>query len=372
MTGYTWAIVQGSLPPGLSSTLASITFNITGTPTQAGTYTFTVKVTDSLNNTAQQTATIIVNSGTPPQITSPVGLPLGSIGQAYSYTFAATGGSGGYQWSIIGSKPDPSLNFSAAGVLSGTSTVPNDCVEGQNRWVGSSYPSTYFTVKVTDSAGQSASKNFCIPSFYPTPQITGFTPSSVTLDGAQHTVTVNGQNFRSNANLELPTFTTVPSTYGSSNTLSFVVYPNQSGGAWSPFPPTGSQSQYPVGQISARVLQPYSIPSNADVYFIVYNPAPVVSSVSGVGLSGTGPCKVNQSCKLLINGSGFTFDTAYLITQTNASLGIQNHSSTPVPWSTVTTDYFSVSSAGQYTVRVTNTNTSGGSASVEATFTVTN
>jgi hypothetical protein len=376
--GFTWAIVQGSLPPGLSSaptvtsSCTGCALVISGTPTQAGTYPFTVKLTDSLNNSVQQALTIIINSGTPPQITSPVGLTLGAIGQAYSYTFAATGGSGGYQWSIIGSKPDPSLTLSSAGVLSGTSTVPNDCPEGQNRWVGSSYPSTYFTVQVTDSASQSASKQFCVPSFYPTPQITGFTPASVTLDGAQHTVTVNGQNFRSNAALQMPTFSTVPSTYLSSSALSFVVYPNQSGGAWSPFPPTGSQSQYPVASLSVRVLQPYAIPSNVDVPFTVYNPAPVVTSVTGVGLSGSGPCKVNQSCQLVINGSGFTFDTAYLIKETNATLGYQAHGSTPIPWNTVSTDFFSVSAAGQYTVRVTNTSTSVGTATVEAKFTVTN
>ena len=44
-TPYSWSIVSGSLPPGLS--LASSTGKITGTATTAGTYAFTVKVTDS-------------------------------------------------------------------------------------------------------------------------------------------------------------------------------------------------------------------------------------------------------------------------------------------------------------------------------------
>ena len=109
-----------------------------------------------------------------------------------------------------------------------------------------------------------------------------------------------------------------------------------------------------------------------DVSFTVYNPAPVVTTVSGIGLSGSGPCKVNQSCQLVINGSGFTYDTAILIKERNASVGYQAHSATAVPWASVTTDFFSVPTAGQYTVRVTNTNTIGGSTSVEATFTVTN
>jgi Putative Ig domain len=44
-TPYSWSVVPGSLPPGLS--LAPSTGKITGTPTTAGTYGFTVKVTDS-------------------------------------------------------------------------------------------------------------------------------------------------------------------------------------------------------------------------------------------------------------------------------------------------------------------------------------
>lgn len=43
--GYTWAIVGGALPPGLS--LDHSEDRITGTPTTAGTFTFTVQPTDS-------------------------------------------------------------------------------------------------------------------------------------------------------------------------------------------------------------------------------------------------------------------------------------------------------------------------------------
>lgn len=43
--GYTWAIVGGAIPPGLS--LDHSEDRITGTPTTAGTYTFTVQPTDS-------------------------------------------------------------------------------------------------------------------------------------------------------------------------------------------------------------------------------------------------------------------------------------------------------------------------------------
>ncbi|MGH2811589.1 MAG: putative Ig domain-containing protein, partial [Actinomycetota bacterium] len=43
-TPYSWSIVSGSLPPGLS--LSAATGQISGTPTRKGTFSFTVKVTD--------------------------------------------------------------------------------------------------------------------------------------------------------------------------------------------------------------------------------------------------------------------------------------------------------------------------------------
>ncbi len=44
---YTWSIISGSLPPGLSLDTSG---NITGTPTTPGTYNFTVQVVDPIGN----------------------------------------------------------------------------------------------------------------------------------------------------------------------------------------------------------------------------------------------------------------------------------------------------------------------------------
>jgi Peptidase family C25/Putative Ig domain/Ig-like domain from next to BRCA1 gene/Matrixin len=59
---YSWSLVQGSgtLPPGLTLTAAGV---ISGTPTTAGTYNFTVRTTDNVQATATKPLGIVVNSG---------------------------------------------------------------------------------------------------------------------------------------------------------------------------------------------------------------------------------------------------------------------------------------------------------------------
>ena len=57
--GYTWSLVSGQLPPGLE--LSESPGRITGVPTEPGTFTFTVRVTDSRDATAERTFSITVS-----------------------------------------------------------------------------------------------------------------------------------------------------------------------------------------------------------------------------------------------------------------------------------------------------------------------
>jgi hypothetical protein len=70
---YTWSIISGSLPAGLS--LSPSTGVISGTPTTGQVSSFTVKVADSAGNTATEAFAIVIESATPQQIT--VNFPVG-------------------------------------------------------------------------------------------------------------------------------------------------------------------------------------------------------------------------------------------------------------------------------------------------------
>ena len=56
---YTWSLVSGELPPGLE--LSESPGRITGTPTTAGTFTFTARVTDSREAFAERTFSITIS-----------------------------------------------------------------------------------------------------------------------------------------------------------------------------------------------------------------------------------------------------------------------------------------------------------------------
>ena len=130
---YTWKIISGSLPTGLT---LSATGEITGTPTASGPANFTVQVTDSQMH--QASAQLSINILPPPvlQITT-TSLPAGPQGQAYYAVLGATGGVPPYSWSITAGSLPTGLNpLSSNGVISGTPTKQG------------TYP---FTVQVADS-----------------------------------------------------------------------------------------------------------------------------------------------------------------------------------------------------------------------------
>jgi hypothetical protein len=117
------------LPAGLS--LDPSTGHITGTPTDGGTFTFRVSVSNEFGY-ADQYFTIAI-AGAPAFATT--SLPGGTAGSAYSTTLSASGGA---TFSVVGSSLPAGLSLSSAGVLSGTPTTAGN---------------TTFTVRATNAFG---------------------------------------------------------------------------------------------------------------------------------------------------------------------------------------------------------------------------
>ena len=64
VTPYVWALAAGALPPGVTMKPSTGTTNLylAGTPTAAGTYSFTIAVTDCRNTVSDMPYTIIVQA----------------------------------------------------------------------------------------------------------------------------------------------------------------------------------------------------------------------------------------------------------------------------------------------------------------------
>jgi hypothetical protein len=117
---YTWTVTAGALPAGL--TLNPATGQIGGTPTAAGTSSFTIQVGDSHGLTATKPLSLSIAVAF--AITTGSPLPAGTVSAPYAQTLQATGGPAPYIWALSqGSLPAGLLLNQATGVISGTPTA---------------------------------------------------------------------------------------------------------------------------------------------------------------------------------------------------------------------------------------------------------
>ena len=145
---YTWSITAGALPAGLR--LNPATGGLEGTPSTAGTSTFTVQVADSAAGTqAKATKAFTINVARLTQISLSSGtLAGGTVNRPYAQSLAATGGALPYTWSAIAGTLPPGLLLSSSGVLAGVPTTA----------------ATFgFTAQVTDAAGGATIGTVSVP-----------------------------------------------------------------------------------------------------------------------------------------------------------------------------------------------------------------
>ncbi len=120
---YAYAVSSGALPDGLG--LNGATGAITGMPTTAGTFNFTITATDSLGCTGSHLYSIVIADAGCPAITlSPTTLPAGVISTPYSKTVTASGGTAPYTYTVSsGALPDGLGLNSTTGAITGTPTT---------------------------------------------------------------------------------------------------------------------------------------------------------------------------------------------------------------------------------------------------------
>src|SRR5664280_2641413 len=134
--GYVFTIASGALPAGL--TLNPSTGAITGTPTAYGTSSFTAMVVDSTGITGGTTSSSCSIVVAPP-VALTCAAATGQMGVAYNSSLAATGGAGGYVFSIASGALPAGLTLNpSTGAITGTPTA---------------YGTSSFTAKVVDSTG---------------------------------------------------------------------------------------------------------------------------------------------------------------------------------------------------------------------------
>jgi hypothetical protein len=118
--GLTWTLSGGSLPAMLSLSPAGV---ISGTPTNTGTSNFTVRVSDTLNQSDTQDLSITVSAVLTITTNS---LPDAEVGKAYHKMLQRSGGVAPFTWSVT---PPLQNNLSlnpATGEISGTPEAGTD------------------------------------------------------------------------------------------------------------------------------------------------------------------------------------------------------------------------------------------------------
>ncbi len=148
---FTFAVIGGSLPPGLSiASVSSTSARISGTPTATGTYSFTIQATDTHGDFMRKTYSITVL-----EITTSTPLDDAIVGTDYDVTIELSGPTQApVSWSVTAGTLPAGLTLDEdTGDISGTPTTSGDST---------------FTVSASDGI-MTATKQFSIHAIVPCP-----------------------------------------------------------------------------------------------------------------------------------------------------------------------------------------------------------
>ena len=121
----TWSVSAGSLPAGLI--LDPTAGTISGVPTSAGTFNFTVTVRDTLNQSDTKNLSIAVSA---PLAITTTALPAAQEGQAYTATLQSSGGVPPVSWSVDQPLPAGLSLDASTGAITGTPAGGTSATQG--------------------------------------------------------------------------------------------------------------------------------------------------------------------------------------------------------------------------------------------------
>ena len=170
---YTYTLQSGALPIGLSLSSGGV---LSGTPTQRGAYSFSVRATDSTTPTAQFTDKGYTGTVQSPALALSPGTYAMSQGVSGSFSIGVSGGVAPYSFLVEPVPPNalpPGLSLSASGVISGIPTSSGTFNTTIRVGDASTGPGTYFELEtLTINVAPPPSVSIAV------------SPSSVNEDGA--------------------------------------------------------------------------------------------------------------------------------------------------------------------------------------------
>lgn len=207
---YTFSLLSGSLPDGVSVNQQAGQWYVSGTPTTFGTFSVTLRVVDNASGVADRSFAFVIAQAPSTLTILTNTLPgTGTVGFGFgNTTFQAAGGSTPYTWSIVGTQP-PGLTIGAStGIFGGTPTTAG----------------TYtFNVKVTDNVAAtdtSGSFTIVISAAALAIQTSAFSPGEVNAAWGNHSiVAVNGTPPYSFIISNKPAWMNYSSTGGNTNNV---------------------------------------------------------------------------------------------------------------------------------------------------------
>jgi len=173
----TWSLESGNLPNDVTLSAEGV---ISGTPTTAGDFNFTVKATNSAGSDTKVLSITVTTSAVAPAITTAT-LPDGKTGTAYSAPLEATG-TAPFTWSLASGNLPNGLTLSSAGGISGTPTAVgtfNFTVQASN---SAGNDTKALSIKIEGGIGVPENETTSIK-VYPNP-----TTGQLTIDNGQLTI----------------------------------------------------------------------------------------------------------------------------------------------------------------------------------------